>query len=90
MNAPAVGRFLWVPMDFDLDRRACPRLATFLDEVRVRHLDYHARPVPAFGDPAPDLLIVGIAPGMHGANRRGRPFTGDYAGVLLSDPAPIR
>ncbi|MDP3123219.1 MAG: uracil-DNA glycosylase, partial [Thiobacillus sp.] len=44
-------------MDFDLDCRACPRLATFLDEVRVRHPDYHARPVPAFGDPSPDLLI---------------------------------
>ena len=83
MDAPAVGRFLLLPMHFDLDCRACPRLATFLDEVRARHPDYHARPVPAFGDPAPDLLIVGLAPGMHGANRSGRPFTGDYAGVLL-------
>jgi uracil-DNA glycosylase len=72
-----------MPNTFDLDCRACPRLATFLDEVRTRHPDYHARPVPAFGDPAPDLLIVGLAPGMHGANRSGRPFTGDYAGVLL-------
>jgi hypothetical protein len=53
MNAPAVGRFFILPMHFDLDCRACPRLATFLDEVRVRHPDYHARPVPAFGDPAP-------------------------------------
>ncbi|MEW5968088.1 MAG: uracil-DNA glycosylase [Pseudomonadota bacterium] len=70
-------------MHFDPDCRACPRLATFLDEVRVRHPAYHARPVPAFGDPAPGLLIVGLAPGMHGANRSGRPFTGDYAGVLL-------
>ncbi|MFN3543683.1 MAG: uracil-DNA glycosylase [Thiobacillus sp.] len=68
---------------FDLNCRACPRLATFLDEVRTRHPDYHARPVPAFGDPAPRLLIVGLAPGMHGANRSGRPFTGDYAGILL-------
>jgi uracil-DNA glycosylase len=68
---------------FDPTCRACPRLATFLDEVRTRHPDYHARPVPAFGDPAPSLLIVGLAPGMHGANRSGRPFTGDYAGVLL-------
>jgi len=51
-------------MSFDPDCRACPRLATFLDEVRVRHPDYHARPVPAFGDPAPGLLIVGLAPGI--------------------------
>lgn len=70
-------------MHFDLDCRDCPRLAAFLDEVRVRHPDYHARPVPAFGDPTPGLLIVGLAPGLHGANRSGRPFTGDYAGVLL-------
>lgn len=70
-------------MHFDPDCRACPRLARFLAEVRARHPDYHARPVPAFGDPAPGLLIVGLAPGMHGANRSGRPFTGDYAGILL-------
>lgn len=70
-------------MQFDPDCRACPRLATFLDGVRSCHPDYHARPVPAFGDAAPKLLIVGLAPGMHGANRSGRPFTGDYAGVLL-------
>ena len=70
-------------MSFDPDCRACPRLAQFLDEVRTRHPDYHARPVPAFGAARPSLLIVGLAPGMHGANRSGRPFTGDYAGVLL-------
>ena len=70
-------------MKFDPDCRACPRLATFLDEVRTRHPDYYARPVPAFGAERPHLLIVGLAPGMHGANRSGRPFTGDYAGVLL-------
>lgn len=68
---------------FDLECRGCPRLASFLDEVRTRHPDYHARPVPPFGDAAPKLLIVGLAPGMHGANRSGRPFTGDYAGILL-------
>ncbi len=61
----------------------CSRLARFLGEVRARHPDYHARPVAPFGDPAARLLIVGLAPGMHGANRSGRPFTGDYAGVLL-------
>lgn len=70
-------------MQFDINCRACPRLATFLDAVRERHPGYHARPVPPFGDPAPRLLIVGLAPGMHGANRSGRPFTGDHAGILL-------
>jgi uracil-DNA glycosylase family 4 len=68
---------------FDPDCRACPRLAAFLDEVAADHPDYHCRPVPPFGDPEARLLVVGLAPGMHGANRTGRPFTGDYAGVLL-------
>ncbi len=68
---------------FDLDCRACPRLATFLDEVHAKHPTYHARPVPAFGAAEPKLLIVGLAPGMHGANRSGRPFTCDTAGILL-------
>jgi uracil-DNA glycosylase family 4 len=58
-------------------------LAGFLDDVRIAHPDYHARPVAPFGDDEPRLLIVGLAPGMHGANRSGRPFTGDYAGILL-------
>jgi uracil-DNA glycosylase family 4 len=47
------------------------------------HPDYFCKPVPPFGDAKPKLLIVGLAPGMHGANRTGRPFTGDYAGILL-------
>ncbi len=68
---------------FDAGCRACPRLAVFLDDVRAREPAYYALPVPAFGDPAADLLIVGLAPGMHGANRTGRPFTGDHAGILL-------
>lgn len=68
---------------FDLDCRRCPRLAGHLDAVRRAHPDYHARPVPAFGDPDARLLIVGLAPGLHGANATGRPFTGDYAGILL-------
>ena len=63
--------------------RACPRLATLLDTVRREHPDYHARPVAAFGARAARLMIVGLAPGMHGANRSGRPFTGDHAGILL-------
>ncbi|MBI5923612.1 MAG: uracil-DNA glycosylase [Betaproteobacteria bacterium] len=61
----------------------CPRLAGFLAEVRQQHPAYHARPVEPFGDPRARLLIVGLAPGLHGANRTGRPFTGDHAGILL-------
>ncbi len=68
---------------FDPDCRRCPRLASFLDEVHARHPDYHCRPVAPFGDAEATLLVVGLAPGMHGANATGRPFTGDYAGVLL-------
>lgn len=68
---------------FSPDCTECPRLAAYLREIRARYPDYHARPVPAFGDPTPKLLIVGLAPGLHGANRTGRPFTGDYAGILL-------
>ncbi len=68
---------------FDIDCRTCPRLAEFLDQVKCQHPDYHARPVPPFGDPEAGLLIVGLAPGMHGANATGRPFTGDHAGILL-------
>ncbi len=68
---------------FDPNCRNCPRLAAFLDAVKEKHPDYYCRPVPPFGDPKARLLIVGLAPGMHGANRTGRPFTGDHAGVLL-------
>ena len=68
---------------FDPACRRCERLAGFLDCVKAEYPTYHCRPVPAFGDPDPGLLIVGLAPGMHGANATGRPFTGDYAGVLL-------
>lgn len=68
---------------FSSDCRRCERLAGFLEEVRALHPDYYARPVPSFGDPQARLLIVGLAPGMHGANATGRPFTGDYAGLLL-------
>jgi uracil-DNA glycosylase family 4 len=68
---------------FSADCRQCHRLSRFLDEVKIRYPDYYARPVPPFGDVAPKLLIIGLAPGMHGANRTGRPFTGDFAGILL-------
>lgn len=69
--------------DFNPRCRACPRLARHLDSVRDQFPDYHARPVAPFGARNARLLIVGLAPGMHGANRTGRPFTGDYAGILL-------
>lgn len=68
---------------FDQDCRQCERLASFLDQVGEEYPEYHARPVAPFGDPAPKLLIVGLAPGLHGANASGRPFTGDFAGILL-------
>jgi uracil-DNA glycosylase family 4 len=69
--------------DFSTACKRCKRLARHLAGVRAEFPHYHARPVAAFGDPNPRLLIVGLAPGMHGANRTGRPFTGDYAGILL-------
>ena len=71
------------PSWFDPACRRCPRLAGFLSEVAAAHPGYHAAPVPPFGPADADLLIVGLAPGLHGANRTGRPFTGDYAGELL-------
>jgi uracil-DNA glycosylase family 4 len=70
-------------VQFDSRCRLCPRLAAFLDGVRAEHPDYHAAPVAPFGDPAASLIVVGLAPGMHGANRSGRPFTGDHAGIIL-------
>ncbi len=75
-------------------KRGCERFLTgiaapargspaFLDDVNERHPDYYCRPVPPFGATDARFLIVGLAPGMHGANRTGRPFTGDHAGILL-------
>ena len=69
--------------NFDPDCRACTRLSDFLDQTSRKYPDYHARPVAPFGDADAHLLIVGLAPGMHGANATGRPFTGDHAGILL-------
>ncbi len=68
---------------FDPACADCPRLAGFLRDVQARHPCYHCAPVAPFGSRSARLLVVGLAPGMHGANRTGRPFTGDYAGVLL-------
>src|SRR6476659_108638 len=61
----------------------CPRLVALRQECRAEHPDWWNAPVPAFGDPDAWLAIIGLAPGKHGANRTGRPFTGDYAGELL-------
>ena len=68
---------------YDPACRRCPRLAAFLTEVKAEHPAYWCKPVPPFGAAAARLVIVGLAPGMHGANATGRPFTGDYAGILL-------
>jgi len=70
-------------LKFNPDCRDCPRLADFLDQTSLKYPGYHARPVAPFGDRDARLLIVGLAPGMHGANATGRPFTGDHAGILL-------
>jgi len=61
----------------------CPRLAGFREAARAREPGWFNSPVPSFGDANAALLIVGLAPGLQGANRTGRPFTGDYAGDLL-------
>lgn len=66
---------------YDCDR--CPRLRGFLEEQKEAHPDYFNGPVPSFGDPDARLLVVGMAPGLHGANATGRPFTGDGAGEFL-------
>jgi uracil-DNA glycosylase len=71
------------PCEAPLDCRLCPRLAAYLEGHRAAEPAWHNAPVPSFGDPDARLLIVGLAPGLQGANRTGRPFTGDYAGDLL-------
>ena len=68
---------------FDPVCRRCPRLVEFREQSGRKFPGYHAAPVAAFGDANPSWLVVGLAPGMHGANRTGRPFTGDHAGILL-------
>jgi len=68
---------------FDPRCKRCDRLAEFLRSVKREYPAYHCAPVAPFGDPDARLLIVGLAPGKHGANASGRPFTGDYAGILL-------
>ena len=63
--------------------RQCPRMAALLDRIKTEFPGYHNGPVPGFGDDQARLLIIGLAPGKHGANASGRPFTGDAAGQLL-------
>ena len=72
-------------LNFDPDCINCPRLAMHLAQIRRDYPSYHARPVAPFGPARHQLLIVGLAPGMHGANATGRPFTGDHAGIMLYD-----
>lgn len=67
----------------DADCTLCPRLMLFRQDNRAAHTGWHNAPVPAFGGLDAHLLVVGLAPGLRGANRTGRPFTGDYAGDLL-------
>ncbi len=65
------------------DCPTCPRLVAYRQANRAAHDDWHNAPVPSFGALDSPLLVVGLAPGVRGANRTGRPFTGDFAGVLL-------
>jgi len=80
MEAPTIARPAHEP---DRDCPLCPRLVAFRDSWRVAEPAWHNAPVPSFGSPQARLLVVGLAPGLRGANRTGRPFTGDYAGDLL-------
>jgi len=68
---------------YDPNCTACPRLAAYLADAHYKYPEYWCRPVPSFGAAAPRIVLVGLAPGMHGANRTARPFTGDHAGILL-------
>jgi uracil-DNA glycosylase family 4 len=74
---------LAAPQGFDSACSLCPRLAAHRAALKRQYSGYHNAPVAAFGDAEPALLIVGLAPGLHGANATGRPFTGDFAGILL-------
>lgn len=71
------------PAEAPSDCALCPRLSAFVAAQRVTEPAWHNAPVPSFGDANARLLVVGLAPGLRGANRTGRPFTGDFAGDLL-------
>lgn len=70
-------------MEYDPNCKKCNRLDEFLTSTHHKYPNYFCKPVPSFGSKSPFFLIVGLAPGMHGANNTGRPFTGDHAGILL-------
>jgi uracil-DNA glycosylase family 4 len=70
-------------MEYDVSCKDCKRLSSFLAQVKNKNPDYFCKPVPPFGQKNSPFLIVGLAPGMYGANKTGRPFTGDHAGILL-------
>jgi uracil-DNA glycosylase family 4 len=78
-----IDRAVPAPGSYDAECRRCPRLAAYLDRVHGEHPDYFCKPVPPFGVGTARLLVVGLAPGLHGANATGRPFTGDWCGPLL-------
>lgn len=79
---PPLSRFK-TDATYDPSCTRCPRLASYLAEAHAKYPSYWCRPVPSFGAAAPRIVLVGLAPGMHGANRSARPFTGDHAGILL-------
>jgi uracil-DNA glycosylase len=81
MTDPAIGTEPAAGYDPSCTR--CPRLASYLAQSKYRYPDYWCRPVGPFGDERPRIVILGLAPGLHGANRTARPFTGDHAGILL-------
>ncbi|HET9401636.1 MAG TPA: uracil-DNA glycosylase [Candidatus Acidoferrales bacterium] len=87
--APAAEKSLQVLNDEIISCRRCPRLVEYRERIAktkrraYREHEYWGRPVPGFGDPHAKLLIIGLAPGAHGSNRTGRPFTGDASGVFL-------
>jgi uracil-DNA glycosylase len=76
------------PVVPDRDCGLCPRLRDYRVANRAAHADWHNAPVPSFGGLDARVLVVGLAPGVRGANRTGRPFTGDFAGVLLYQTLP--
>ncbi len=76
-------------MNPDRDCGLCPRLHQYRGANRAAHPDWHNAPVPSFGCPEANILVVGLAPGVRGANRTGRPFTGDFAGTLLYRTLPL-
>ena len=83
MTSPASAHSPAASPEPPADCPLCPRLAVYRQENRATHPDWFNGAAPSFGDPEARLLVVGLAPGRQGANRTGRPFTGDYAGVLL-------